>query len=279
MRKIKISFFLVQLAKLGLKTSSRNLRASTFYSPSDIYLSNFCSFALGNLIITARHPKAKRVSTQFYQVDTLKKCQALPDYPLAVNGASGAFVDGFVLVCGGNFATGTYSNKCFKLGPQKIWEESITMSAPRQGAAMVNIMGRAMMFGGYSGRNYLDSTEILDVRSETTKPGPKLPAKMHNACAVKLNATTTLLTGGYDGSGHLKSTFYYTAQDQTFKTGPQLIQGRSRHACGILTQGEKQFLIVAGGVGQSTEVLSLDDQTQWKTGLYLTNIISFRIKL
>ena len=81
--------------------------------------------------MTTGRPEAGSVKTESFQLSTLKKCQALPDSPLAVDAAFGAFVNKQVLVCGAGLKNGTVANRCFTLSSaQKQWQESIPMIAP-----------------------------------------------------------------------------------------------------------------------------------------------------
>ncbi len=71
----------------------------------------------------------------------------LPNFPLALHGATGAFVDGEVRVCGGY--DGTYFNECYDFNPSDgSWDGGEPMLEERYEAASSVIGGEWFITGG-----------------------------------------------------------------------------------------------------------------------------------
>ena len=71
---------------------------------------------------------------------------------------------------------------------------------------------------------------------------------------VAINSTCSMFIGGHDEEvEHSASTFYYDRIDGEWITGPILIQGRNRHAAGIVTDEvtDEDVLAVTGGCYRS----------------------------
>jgi hypothetical protein len=89
-----------------------------------------------------------------------------------------------------------------------------------------------------------------------------------------MNDTTVLLIGGTQSDWtSSNATFHYNSDHKTWTEGPSLITGRYFHSCALFknTQnGHNDTLIVTGGknggILASTEFLTLDSNSSWKSG-------------
>ena len=194
----------------------------------------FCSLASGKLLVTTGIPTITSVKTESFDVDASTTCQSLPAFPSTSFGATGAFVNNKVVICGGA-GLGT---KCYTLGRnENTWTLSGNTIASRLGSASLEINNKLVIFGGLK----LSSTEEIDVDTGTATAGPNMPLEIYLPCAVKLNTTTALIIGGYDGSSELRSTYFYDANVKSFTPGPYLKAGRYAHACSILNTGTESL--------------------------------------
>ena len=207
------------------------------------------------------------VMTESFDVVASTTCQSLPDYPLEGLGATGAFVNNKVVICGGTGGT-----NCYTLGRnEKTWTLIGNMIAYRAAAAAVAFNNKLVIFGGYDpDNNRLLSTEEIDVDTGTATAGPDMPFINGFHCAVKLDAKTALIIGGV--TDDRTSTYFYDANAKTFTSGPSLMQGRGEHACAILDTGTERYVVASGGWlngwFDSTEILDLNQPTlTWMTGL------------
>ena len=108
--------------------------------------------------------------------------------------------------------------------------------------------------------------------------GPDLPDKIYNHCVVNSdNVMKALITGGYTSGGLVSSaTHIFSFDDQTWQQGPPLTEGRYYHACGILKDGNDEIFVVAGGIGDSSylssvELYNLGSGVSWYAGPEMAN--------
>jgi len=187
-------------------------------------------------------------------------CQNDYTYPtnIDVDDASGAVVDGTIVVCGGGTWKGGYptvTKQCHSFGHDKKWRLGL-MTTPRTYAASVPFKGDALwVAGGYGGSNRLNSTELvyLDGRRSSTK---QLPEVRLGSCATEYNGII-YLTGGSDGDrSDQDNTWIINANDDFRLTnGPNMLRTRSNHACGIFhshAHSGRAVIVTAGGFGDET---------------------------
>ena len=218
--------------------------------------------------MTTGSPTSTSVKTESFNLVASVTCQSMPDYPLAVWHAFGAFVNHRVVICGGY---APHISQCYSLGSKETaWKLNGNLITARYGAASAEINDKLLIFGGSGTTGYLQSTEELDVEAGTATQGPNMPLGIVYPCGVKINNSTVMIIGGYDGIAR-KSTYFYNYNGKTFTAGPDLIAARMWLACGILSNGIGSYVVVTGGYNgaylDATEYLDLNDTTIWKTGL------------
>ena len=195
-------------------------------------------------------------------------CKNWPSFPIGVTGATGGVIGKTVVICGGHKADWSVSDECYSLTFNK--RTFVTnMSVRRRYAASIVLNNNTLwVTGGSTGGStggplsvgYLASTE--KVRLEGTVPGPDLPMAIYLHTIVAINSTVSMLIGGYDGSNSTLSTFYHNHVEGEWINGPNLMQIRSEHAAGIVTDEmtEENFVALTGGshgsgYSNSTEIL------------------------
>ena len=116
-----------------------------------------------------------------------------------------------------------------------------------------------------------DSTEFIIQGQTNGVPGPKLPNKLWAACAVKLSDEAIFVIGG---EGNENEVWIYNPKNEFSRNqGLSLKYGRSAHSCSTMRDGEKTFIVVAGGWNEhyymtdSVEIYDPDDNT-WHSGMY-----------
>ena len=113
--------------------------------------------------------------------------------------------------------------------------------------------------------------------------GPRMPVTLSGSCVVKYNDTSIYILGGIQNytrrlkKYNHKNVWIASISDEiTFSQGPLMLEGRIFHACGTISFGIKNLIIVAGGItgGKGEEVKSssveiLDPSTnQWVQGMF-----------
>ena len=185
-------------------------------------------------------------------------CNNWPDFPISVWGATGGLIGDTVIICGGRDSDFNYVDECYSLTSEKA--TLVThMSVGREDAASIVLNDNTLwVTGGYGGPDggWIASTEY--VKMTGTMPGPDLPMALHGHAMVAINNTCSMVIGGYSG-GYSASTFYYDHNEGEWTTGPSLMQARSLHAAGIVTDEvtDENFVAVTGGYLylDSTEIL------------------------
>ena len=133
-------------------------------------------------------------------MNTGKKCQDLPPYPLEVEGAIGETVNGYPLICGG-VSNALYYEACYQL-KNNNWSKIGDMKLPRWGASSVLLENNTLLvFGGYAGMN-MRRTESIEFDSNGAIVqqwyGPYLPNQMYSNwhCSIQYAPTKVILIGG-----------------------------------------------------------------------------------
>lgn len=130
------------------------------------------------------------------------------------------------------------------------------LSAPRWGCAAVALDGpRVLVVGGFNGECYLDSTEIIDLKSWTCEPGPKMLTARAGCSAVRVDDNQILVVGGYSQD----TCEILETEKMSFRPGPQLRRARS---CAAAIMLDEYRLMVAGGYDrlgccETSEILDL----------------------
>ena len=199
-------------------------------------------------------------------------------------GATGGWVGNLFIVCGGeNFFE--FFSTCRKIGKETLEKEHWTgnMSMSRAYAASIVQAERLWILGGYGDSNATVTSEYISAQDGSHKKGPDMPIGLHSHVAIKINETTSMVIGGcyktansyYDYSA--KSWFYSNLTEQWID-GPDLLEARSGHSAGLVTDSvtKELFIIVTGGTNayglsdylDSTEVLNKEG-TKWISGKIL----------
>ena len=112
--------------------------------------------------------------------------------------------------------------------------------------------------------------------------GPNMPITLAGSCVVKYNDSSIYILGGIQNAtrslryGNVRNVWIASISDEiTFSQGPSMLEERYSHACGTISFGNKNLIIVAGGItGGRNEVRSssveiLDPSTnRWVKGMY-----------
>jgi len=186
------------------------------------------------------------------------KCQNDYTYPISVYWASGAVVDGNIVVCGGSYPT---TKQCYSFGHDKKWKAINPMTTPRRYAASIPINNALWVGGGLVDvDNRYKSTELvyLDGRRSSTKQ--QLPEARSASCAAEYNGNI-FLTGGKHGYGYGNiysqdnTWIINTNDDFRLTNGPNMLKTRAGHACGIFhshAHSGRAVIVTAGGFGDET---------------------------
>jgi hypothetical protein len=142
------------------------------------------------------------------------------------------------------------------------------MATPREGCAAVALDEHRIILvaGGFSGSEYLNTTEILDFRTMAFAPGPRMGSERSGCAAVPVDAQHVLIVGGQNMPFlPLATTELLDLAALEFAPGPAM--QTERYACAATrldTAGEEPRILVYGGTStdeeslSSTEVLSVD---------------------
>ena len=210
-------------------------------------------------------------------------CQ-LPDYPIdkMEYGAGGIINDKKAIVCGGyNWINFERNKECFILGPEKTWTKIQSLKRPRSHMSTGNIVINSKLWisGGSDVTTYLESTDSTELVSEDqTLDSIDMPLTVSSHCSVFVERTRIMTIGGYDNIKTKRNeTHVMDTTTNIWTPGPELNNARHFHGCAKVTIGDKDVVVVTGGLGalNSVEYLELTDMDQgWKSGNF-TSLINF----
>ena len=196
-------------------------------------------------------------------------CKNWADFPKDVDSATGGVIKETVVICGGGIY-GESSDECYSLNG-KVVTLIAHMTAKRAYAASLVINGASLWItGGWSSdTGRLASSEYITL--EGSIPGPDMPIPIYLPALVAINKTVSMLIGGETtGSVMLPTVYYFVHEGKNWSQGPDLIQARSYHTAGLVTDETTydESVIVTGGEYNgikldSTEIL-IDNQ--WHLG-------------
>ena len=183
--------------------------------------------------------------------------------------AVGGVIGKVPIICGGRGSINpsppcaTFFDSCITFQNSQ-WSVSHYMNEKRSTAAGVQINSTTIwILGGENCGNFLDSafidseplnskvlnsTEFILQGQTNGVPGPKLPYALDNMCAVKLSDEEIFVIGGWDGWKERDEVWIYNPLNGFARNqGPSLNTRRYDHSCSIMTDGERNFIVVAGG--------------------------------
>ena len=217
-------------------------------------------FALGTkVMITTGNPTSSARKTEVVDVESGETCADLADFPVKLQAAVGANLDGIPVVCGGQVYPSTYYQTCYKF-TNTGWQEFASMKEKRGNAAGIMHKNKLHVFGGYGG-SISKTTELISIDGEV-KYGPGLPEAVFYHAITSINTTVSILSGGFvDGYSYSPLTWFFNHETNVFSSGPSLLEGRRYH--GSATYMDKvtkeKIPMVTGGLGSgksdSTELL------------------------
>ena len=186
--------------------------------------------------------------------------------------AVGAMFGNAPILCGG-WDGSSILDSCISFQNSQ-WSQSHSMNDKREYAAGVQINSTTFwILGGehYAEGVWLDSTEFIFQGQTNGVPGPLLPYGLAYMCVVKLSEQEIFVIGGLDGiTSYRNEVWIYDPQNGFAKRqGPSLNVARCQHSCGTVRNGDKTFIIVAGGWNgrklDSVEIYDPTDHT-WHSG-------------
>jgi hypothetical protein len=195
-------------------------------------------------LVTTGYPTSTSVKSEVIDLqDPSNICQTLEDYPIAVGGAVGGFLNqGDPLVCGGYPDT----NVCHVVNQPG---QSSEMLEERYNSASLTLNSSHLwVTGGYNGNARLQTSEFVSIGQPSVQ-GPDLPYAVTRHCLVGVNSSTALLCGGSNNGGILNECHYMDLVDHSWSQGPSMMTKRRDHSCGIFKSAAHQGrnIVIAAG--------------------------------
>ena len=228
-----------------------------------------------NLIVGGKDSDYITVFSDAQMVDLSNQtssCNNLAEYPIAISSATGAFVYGHPVICGGRLERGSYYSECYRHNKASdSWTFLTDMSTKRYTSASVPVKDKLLVLGGWDGDNRLATTEYVSLDGDASQPGPDLPGSRSSHCAVKLANGHVMLLGGRPDE---KSVIIFHPDTEEFDQSlPPLTFGREDFGCAAFNSpmhDNREVVLAVGGYEQATaEVL---DYTQpnpaWRESNY-----------
>ena len=196
------------------------------------------------------------------------QCDMLDDYPQKVMLSTGALLQNDKpLICGGWNDQLIKNDKCNIIGH----EGQIQLQEKRAGASSIVIDEDTLWItGGVNNDGHLKTTELVNLKTLSSIPGPDLPIELAGHCMVKLNERTVIVIGGENDNGIVDKTFLYNIDNPQFevRSGPTLNLPRDGPGCGAFDLNGKLHLVVASGAhaNETTEIWNTVSGKGWEMG-------------
>ena len=146
------------------------------------------------------------------------------------------------------------------------------MSVKRNHAASVVLSNNTLrVTGGFDQACNVIKTTAIVTKDVQTSQGPNLPLALSRHAIVALNSGVFILIGGGSDNGRSSATYFYE-EKKGWRSGPNLINARSFHTAGVLTDrvSTKTFIVAVGGwqvdAGSSLEYLEYPGSNDWMKG-------------
>ena len=122
---------------------------------------------------------------EIIDLESNSSCEKWPDLSIPVKGATGGFLNGGVLVCGGNTVTSdvdaSLTDRCQHITPDGTQLSYMDLSIPTIASSSTVVSNRLLVSGGVS-PYYVDNAELIDL--EHKWPVPNLPYKVADHCSM-----------------------------------------------------------------------------------------------
>ena len=181
--------------------------------------------------------------------DPTKNCYKLDDISYRYASAGG-LLEGHPVICGGVGAL----RDCIVFGSSQ--NVAFEMKQSRRHFSAVSLNSSMLwLLGSDTGHTAVQSTEFISLRQGkgplTSTDGPYMPFRLGYSCVVKFNDTTIYILGGVQSGSTTNRVWIASISDKiTFNQGPSMVYKRSFHACGTISVGNKNLIVVAGGNGR-----------------------------
>ena len=173
--------------------------------------------------------------------------------------AIGAYIDKRVILCGGWLA----GKDCgeYEFDTQQWLDVPYSLNIERAEAAGAILQNGSWIIIGGKGldREPLFSTDFLN--NGLFEPNLKWPEAISGHCVASLNSSHIFVSGGEAKGGNLLGAIYFLNIDISFwiSLEEKMFRHRRGHVCGITKNGDKEYIVMAGG-GQDnlkTELLNI----------------------
>mmetsp|Transcript_471 Transcript_471/g.1102 ORF Transcript_471/g.1102 Transcript_471/m.1102 type:complete len:734 (-) Transcript_471:308-2509(-) len=141
-------------------------------------------------------------------------------------------------------------------GPRMTFSDGPKLSRHRRECACIALdEDRVMVIGGFNGANFLSSTEILNIRTMQTVPGPKIVQPRASPGVGYISSSNRIVVvGGKNSYGCLSSIEYLdlSCSQPQFKLGPSLKVGRSGPS--VLRLDDRRLFVLGGHDYERTHI-------------------------
>eukprot|EP00588_Corethron_pennatum_P025220 CAMPEP_0194315182 /NCGR_PEP_ID=MMETSP0171-20130528/11983_1 /TAXON_ID=218684 /ORGANISM="Corethron pennatum, Strain L29A3" /LENGTH=501 /DNA_ID=CAMNT_0039070883 /DNA_START=101 /DNA_END=1606 /DNA_ORIENTATION=+ len=248
------------------------------FSPGPKMLSKRCGLGAvvlpenrGVLVVGGQDGREHLASTELLDIETQKFSSGSSMESRRSGCAAVVLEDGKVIVVGGYY-NGTVLSTSEVLNPATdTWSPGPNMTSGRHGCAALALSdARILVIGGISYDTNvtfsLSTTEILDLSTEISTPGPEMSCTRNYCSVVMLHDGRVLVIGGQNSTANnLSTTEVLDLSDGTSSPGPEMNIARCATSATLLSE-DGQVLVIGGrGINgadlATTEVLDVAGNT------------------
>lgn len=208
--------------------------------------------AYGNLIYAIAGESARGISGVVEAYDPEQdRWTRLADKPLPVADVGAAAISGKIYVPGGRVPGGGVTDVLEIYDPMEDrWEKGVSLPAPLSAYALAVFEGKLLLFGGWDGRQAVDSVIEFDPDRNEWRSRTPMPTARAFAGAALANGKIYVF-GGFDGERPLAVNEVYLpdrddGQEVAWQAGTPLPEGR--YAMGVASVAD--IIHVFGGVSE-----------------------------
>ncbi len=168
--------------------------------------------------------------------------------PTAVADVTAAVLFGEIYVPGGRLANGQSTDVVEAYSPTNDrWRVVAALPQPVSGGLALSDGGFLYLFGGWDGRQYLDTAYVYDVGADSWRPLTPLPHARAFAAGSAVKSQIYIV-GGYDGVAELALCHYFDANTDEWNECPDMLLPRAgAGAAAVLNK----LYVIGGGLDRS----------------------------
>lgn len=177
-----------------------------------------------------------------------KSWQTAANKPTAVSDTTAAVLFGEVYVPGGRTTDGSVTALVEAYSPtNNAWRRVASLPEPISGGLALSDGSFLYLFGGWNGKNLLDTAYVYDPGADSWRPLPAMPSARTMMAGAVLTGQFYVV-GGSDGQKELALCQTFAPLEQTWSDCPPMLEARAGAGAAVLLN---KLYVVGGGSAEN----------------------------